>query len=167
MPAAMLVARLVHIVCGAYWVGAVLFIGLFLGPSTAAVGPAALGVMSELLRRKYYEFTVIMATLSIIAGAFLVWQDSAHFDPAWFASPFGRGISIGMLAALIAYGIGTIMVRPLVYRLSALGAQMAAGADPVMAAEFVQTRDRLIGSSKMTVALLVIAVSAMAVARYL
>lgn len=168
MQAWLLIARLIHIVTGVYWVGAVMFIGIFLGPSAEVLGPQAGPVMRELMRRRYFEFTAGIATLTILSGLYLVWQDSAHLDPAWFRTPFGQGISTGMAAAIIAYLVAVIGIRPTLYRMSAVMGQLAQGApSPALIAERDAVQGRMKRLSISTFVLLVIAASAMAVARYL
>lgn len=168
MHAALLIARLVHIVTGVYWVGAVMFIAFFLGPSATAIGPKAGAMMEELMRRKYFEWTAGVATLTILSGLFLVWNDSAHFDPTWFRSPFGQGISLGMAAAIVAYVIALAGVRPTLYRLTAVFERLAQGVPtPELLAERDAVQGRMKRVSASSLILLLIAASAMAVARYL
>ncbi len=167
MHAAVVIARLVHIVTGVYWVGAVLFIAFFLAPSAGAIGPQSGPVMRELMRRKYFEITAAIATLTILSGLYLIWIDSAHLDPAWFRTPFGQTISLGMACAIVAYVVAILMTRPTLYRLSAVAGQMAQGAPtPPMITERDVLQARLKRLSAATALLLLLAASAMAVARY-
>lgn len=168
MDAAVVLARWVHVVTGVYWIGAVFFIGIFLGPAVEDAGPGGGAVMAALLKRKYFEVIATAATLTIISGLFLVWVDSAHFDPAWFGSKFGATLSAGMAAAIIAYLVALAGIRPAIYRMQRVAKEMASqGPTPELIASAGALRLQLHRVGKITSLLLLIAVSAMAVARYL
>ena len=66
--------------------------------------------------------------ITVIAGLFLYWHDWHLFQSFgdWLGSRFGGSLTIGMVSALIALGIGGSITRPNVRRLLALGAQVAA-----------------------------------------
>jgi uncharacterized membrane protein len=170
MSALIILARLVHIGTGVFWGGAILFVNFLLGPSVTAVGPEGAKVMQELIRRRYFESIVGAATLTILSGLYLVWVDSAGFNGTWFATRFGQGISTGMLAAIIAYLLGVFMVRPALYRMLAIGGRMAqapATERPAIAEEMNAARGRLIAAGGASTLFLLVAILAMAVARYL
>jgi uncharacterized membrane protein len=165
-----IVARLIHIITGVYWVGAVLFVNSLLGPSVMAAGPDGAKVMQQLVKRRYYEIVIGAATLTLISGLYLIWYDSDGFSGGWFATHFGQGISTGMLAAILAYILGLFVVRPALYRMLALGGQMAqasAGDRPAIEQEMAAARGRLVTAGGVAAVFLLVAVSAMAVARYL
>lgn len=165
-----ILARLIHIITGVFWVGAVLFINFLLGPSVMAAGPDGAKVMQQLVKRRYYDIVVGAATLTVASGLYMTWADSSGFDAAWFATRFGQGISTGMLAAVLAYILGVFVVRPALYRMLALGGEMAQaspGDRPAIEQQMVAARTRLITIGSVAAVLLLVAVSAMAVARYL
>jgi uncharacterized membrane protein len=170
MPALFIVARLIHISTGVFWVGAVLFINFLLGPSIMAAGPDGAKVMQQLVKRRYYEIVIGAATLTVVSGFYMIGVDSGGFEAAWFATPFGQGISTAMLAAVLAYILGVFVVRPALYRMLALGGQMAQAVPsdrPAIEQQMAATRSRLITVGGVAAVLLLVAVSAMAVARYL
>jgi uncharacterized membrane protein len=165
-----ILARLIHISTGVFWVGAVLFVNFLLGPSVMAAGPDGAKVMQQLVKRHYYEIVIGAATLTIASGMYLVWADSRGFEAAWFATRFGQGISTGMLAAVIAYLLGVFVVRPTLYRMLALGGQMAQALPserPAIEQQMHAVRGRLVTVGSVTAVILVVAVLSMAVARYL
>ncbi len=162
--------RILHITAGVFWVGSIMFLNIFLGPSVAAVGPDGTKVMRELVRRGYFEKIIIGATITILTGLLLIWQDSAGSSGAWFGTPMGRGISTGMLAAIIAYVVGVAVVRPTMLEMLSLGAQAAeasGSAKDALMGQMAATRTKLIKLGGFTMILLIIAVVAMAVARYM
>ena len=170
MSALFVLARLIHISTGVFWVGAVLFVNFLLGPSVMAAGPDGAKVMQELVRRRYYEIVIGAATLTIASGFYMIGVDSGGFEAAWFATRFGQGISTGMLAAVLAYVLGVFIVRPALYRMLALGGQMAQaspGDRPAIQQQMAVARARLVTVGGVAAVLLLVAVSAMAVARYL
>lgn len=170
MSALIIVARLVHISTAVFWGGAILFVNFLLGPSVTSVGPEGAKVMQELIRRKYFETIIVAATLTILSGLYLMDVDSDHFSAAWFATRFGQGLSTGMLAALIAYVIGVFGVRPALYRMLALGGEMMkapAEQREGIQAQMAVARGRLMSMGMIGTVMLLIAIFAMAVSRYL
>jgi uncharacterized membrane protein len=170
MSALIIIARLIHISTGVFWGGAILFVNFLLGPSVMAVGPDGAKVMQELIKRHYYEIVIGAATLTIASGLTMIWVDSGGFEGAWFATRFAQGISAGMLAAIIAYLLGVFIVRPALHRMLALGGQLAQAqpADRQMIQQQMDAvRGRLITVGGVSSLFLLLAVLAMAVARYL
>ena len=166
----MIILRLVHIGCGVFWAGGVLFLNFIVGPAIAAAGPDGARVMQELHRRHYFDKILTVALLTILSGLELMRRDSAGFQGAWFHSSFGIGLSTGMLGAIIAFLIGVILIKPATVRMARLGNEMAAAAPearPALGAQLAAARGRLIASGTVASLFILIAVLAMATARYL
>lgn len=168
----MVFLRIVHITTGVIWVGSLFVVVVFVQPSAATLGPAGAPFMSELRRRRFVDVVFIDAVFTVIAGAFLYWHDWHLFQSFgdWLTSRFGGSLTIGMVSALIALGIGASITRPNVRRMLALGAQVAAsGAPPTpeVAAELGAIQHRLKILARVGLGLLLFAVVAMSVARYL
>lgn len=167
---AVIVLRIVHIVFGVFWAGGVLFMNFLVGPSIAAAGPEGFRVMQELNKRKYFHYILGSAALTILSGLDLVRRDSGNFSSGWFKSSFGMGISTGMVAAIIAFLIGAFAIQPAMKRLGGLGAQMmqaAPEARPAFMTQIEAARARLIAFGMVATIFIVIAVVAMAAARYI
>ncbi len=165
----MVLMRLVHIGGAIFWAGGVLFINTQLGPAVTALGPKGLPVMIELERRHYFGRLMWAATLTILSGLYMVWYDSGGFSPAWFRTDFGVSISIGMTAAIVAWVGAVSLLRPAMLQVGALAGQLTGGpGEPPAAvrADFVAAQARLVRTGAMLMALLVVAIIAMAVARY-
>lgn len=165
-----LTMRLVHVLTGVFWAGGVFLMNSFIGPSIAAAGPEGLKVMTELRRRAMHQWLLIIATITILSGLVLVWIDSQGFQPAWFATGMGRGISTGMLAALLAWILGLFFIRPAMEQMTEIGGRIAQAAPEARGAlveQMTAIRTRMIKFSATAALLVLIAVVTMAIARYL
>lgn len=170
MSALVIALRVVHLVAGVFWVGAVMFLNILLGPSVMATGPDGMKVMRELRNRRYMHHLLGAGALTILSGFGLVWVDSHGFQPEWFRSGFGMAISTGMLTATIAWFIGLFVIYPIGEEMAGLGKAMGeAASDDARSAVGIQmmaVRGRLIRFSSIAMLLLLVAVLTMAVARY-
>lgn len=169
----MLVFRIVHITAGVLWVGSVFLLSAFVAPAAEAIAPAGAPLMGELLgKRRLVDRIIGLGVITVVGGLFLYWHDW-HLFPSfgdWLSSRFGGTLTIGMVSALIALGIGGSITRPNARRLLALGAQVAAsGAPPTpeVAAEIGAIQHRLKVAARVGLGFLLFAVLAMSVARYL
>ncbi|QLQ04659.1 MAG: hypothetical protein HZY76_00160 [Anaerolineae bacterium] len=112
MSIVLLLLRLIHIVAGAFWVGAGVAYFLYFEPSAKA-GPARSKFMQELIGKyRYPIFMNVSSLLTILAGLGLYWASSGGLSAAWLTSGPGLGFTLGALAGLIAFGIGFIGIRP-------------------------------------------------------
>jgi len=169
----MVVFRIVHIVSGVFWVGSIFLFVVYVQPSVAEIAPAGAPFMAELLgKRRLVDRIIVLAVITIAGGLVLYWHDwhqYPSFDD-WIRSHFGATLTLGMLGAIAALVIGVVVTRPNVMRLLALGGQVAAsGAPPTpeVGAEMGAIQGRLKTAARASFALLVVAVLAMATARYL
>ena len=168
--AAVIVLRIVHIGCAVFWAGGVMLMNFLVGPAIAAAGPEGFRVMQELTKRRYFHVILGAAALTILSGLDLVRRDSGNFTPNWFHSPDGIGYTTGMIAAIVAFLIGLLAINPALKRLGVLGAEMMqapAESRVAISAQVDAARARLIAFGKVATIFLVIAVVAMAAARYL
>ncbi|HVT39020.1 MAG TPA: hypothetical protein VHE78_08240, partial [Gemmatimonadaceae bacterium] len=120
MNGTMVLLRIVHIVCGVYWVGTVFFVAQFLEPIVRGAGPGGAPVIQGLQARKYFAFMPSIAGLSILSGAVMMWIDSSGFSAAWMASRPGMGFSTGALFAIAGLSVGMAVLRPAGERMQAL-----------------------------------------------
>jgi hypothetical protein len=87
----------------------------------------------------------------------------------WLGTSFGLVLTIGAVLATIAFVIGLVGIAPNVEKLVDLGGQIAAGGGSPTAeqgSEMGRTQRALETASKVDLVLLVLAISAMATARY-
>ena len=164
--------RIVHIATGVIWVGSLFVVVVFVQPSAATLGPAGAPFMSELRRRRFVDVVFIDAVFTVIAGAFLYWHDW-HLFPTfgdWIGSSFGRALTVGALLAISGLGVAASVTRPTIGRLITLGGQVAASGGPPppeTAARIGSLQRRLVVAERVSFSLVLLAVVAMASARYL
>lgn len=166
----MIALRLAHVVLGALWVGMVVFTAIFLTPAIQQAGPDGAKVMVALQRRGILTVMPILAFGTLISGIWLYWRASGGFQAGYVTSPGGLAFGLGGVASLAAYALGIAVMRPAMLRAVAL-AQAAGVATPEeregRAAEIQRLRARGATAGRWVAALLVGAVAAMGVARYI
>ncbi|MEO8423622.1 MAG: hypothetical protein ABI595_06870 [Actinomycetota bacterium] len=167
-----LVFRFFHIVAGVLWVGSAFLFSAFLGPSVAEVGPSAGPLLTVIVKKRKLP-TVIKALsgITVLAGWILWLRDLDLYGGLgdWVSSSFGLVLTIGAVLATVAFVIGMVGIAPNVERLVDLGGEIAAGGappTPEQAAEMQTTAAKLESASKVDLVLLLLAVTAMATARY-
>jgi uncharacterized membrane protein len=168
----MIVFRMLHVVLGIAWGGALFLLVFFVQPAAKAVGPAAGPFMRELLvERHLTDWILRIAGATIVAGGFLYWHDVQAFGSLgdFLDSAFGLWLTIGALASIVAVAIGGAVAKPTLERSLAVGAQIAQAGDqapPDLVRELatLQTKGRSL--TKVNMALVAIAAFAMSTARY-
>lgn len=155
-----LTMRVLHIVLGVFWAGTMIFTAVFLLPAIRDAGPDGAKVVAGLARRGFLTVVPIAAALSIAAGVWLYWFDSAGFQPAFMHSHMGMMLGLGAVAALIAFVLGITIVRPAMAKAAVLGQ------DPAQQAAAQALRLRAAAVNRVIAVLLGLAAVAMAVARY-
>lgn len=168
----MVVLRIVHISTGVIWVGSLFVVVVFVQPSAAALGPTGAPFMSELRRRRFVDVVFIDALFTVLAGAFLYWHDWRTYPSFgdWIGSSFGVTLTVGALLAISALGVAASVTRPTIVRLVGLGTQVArlgGTASPELASQIGGLQRRLVLAERASFTLVLLAVMAMASARYL
>ncbi|HTR21043.1 MAG TPA: hypothetical protein VMH88_09345 [Gemmatimonadales bacterium] len=153
--------RLVHILLGVFWAGSLVFMAVFLEPSLRAAGPAGAPVMQQLAARRLLQIMPVVALVTILSGLRLMAIMSNGFTGEWMRSRSGTAYSVGAAAALLAFGMGILVMRPTMKRL------MLIGADPARASEAQVLRLRSTRTGQIVAVLLTITAAAMAIGRYL
>jgi uncharacterized membrane protein len=165
-----IVLRIIHIFAGVFWVGAAATFVMFLAPTAAATRPESQKFMNYLLQqRQFLNRLVAAATLGILAGLLLYWQDSGGFSLNWITTPTGLGFTLGATAAVIAFA-GLLMARDNLKRLGALSRQIQSSGQPPtpdQAAQLQRLQERQSRLGAIGLALLTVALLGMATARYL
>jgi len=169
MPQSLLVAfRFLHIVSGAVWVGAVVLVAFFLMPAVIASGPAGGQVMKQFGDRKYPQVMMALMAITVLSGLGLMWNAS-RLSSTWFSSPMGRTFSLGAAIAIVAAVFGIVVARPTAMRIQQLAGEMQAAGGPPTAEQSAQMKalqSRMLNGSRIVAVLLLLAVAAMATARY-
>jgi uncharacterized membrane protein len=131
-----LIARVLHILAGAFWAGSVFFLVRFLGPTVARV-PGGPSFMQALTAESRFPAALGGAAgLTMLTGLILYGVDSRGFQGAWILSPTGLTFTVGALATIAAAITWIAIARPAVERLQtakdderpALSRQAARGA---------------------------------------
>jgi hypothetical protein len=164
------VLRFTHVVAGILWAGAAISYLFFIKPSVKAIGAVGPQFMQNLMqRRKYPIFMMSTSLLTVLAGGALYWFISGGLNLAWAATGPGLGFTIGSLAALVAFLLGTFGIGPTAGQISALGGQIAAsgkGPTPEQGLKMATLERKLASVENVEFVLLVIALLTMATARY-
>jgi uncharacterized membrane protein len=161
--------RLLHILSGAFWFGALLFSVRFVMPSLRAVGPAAGPVMAQLNQRGITAAFMGAAIVNLASGIWLTFIVSGGAPGAWMKSGMGRTIGAGAACAILALLVGMIVNPPAVKRMgqiAAAAAKRGGPPSPEEAAEIQRLQQRMARGNVFVAILLTLAISAMAVARY-
>jgi hypothetical protein len=168
----MLPFRFLHIVAGVLWVGsAFLFVG-FIGPSAAEVGPSAGPLLTAAVKKRKVAKVISLLGMITVAAGWVMWVRNATESPSlgdWVSSSFGLALTIGGVLATITFFVGYYGVGKNVERMVDLGGEIAAGGGPPTPAQDAEMQ-RLGGAlerhGKADLVLLIVAVTAMATARY-
>jgi hypothetical protein len=167
----MVVLRVVHILAGVFWVGAALTTILFLQPTAHEVGPAAGPFMAHLAgKKRLVDWVLRAAGLTILAGVLMYWRVSGGLDGDWIGSAEGLSVTIGALCGIAAFSLGLTVVKPTIMATLAIGREVAASGGtptPEQGAKLQALQKRGKDVGQIIVPLLIVAVAAMAAARYL
>lgn len=157
--------RVLHVLFGVFWAGAVFFSALFLDPAVREAGPEGGKVMGVLQRRGWMRAALTMGTLTVVTGVYLLWVMSGRFSPGFMGSRPGILLSTGMLAGILTLGIGMGLSMPTAKKVGALSAKLAsAGGAPSAEdlAELARLRGRMTLLLRTVAVLLAVAVVTMA-----
>jgi uncharacterized membrane protein len=166
----MIVLRLFHILAGLFWVGAMVTLTGFLAPAVRTLGPAGGKLMIELmLRRKLRIWLTGAMGLTVLSGILMMWRLDVVTHHAWIQTHSGKTLLFGALAALLGGIAGGAVAGPANQRIATLGASIGASGGPPTAdqqAEMARLQKRSGIAMRLTVAFILVAAAAMAVARY-
>jgi len=165
-----LVMRFAHVFFGALWVGMMAFQVLFLMPALGEAGPDSAKVMGALARKKIPVILPIFALITLISGMWLFNRLAGGNMGALMATPMGKAFAWGGAAALIAFLVGVIVMRPAMMKSMRLAESLPTAPPDERAsrsAELQRLRARGATLGKVVNVLLLFALAAMAIARYL
>jgi hypothetical protein len=171
MDPVMLVLRLFHIVGGVLWVGSAFLFAGFIGPAAADVAPSSGPLLSNAVnKRRVAKVIAGLAITTVIAG-WLIWTKYAIQVGVvdWVTSSFGLVLTIGGVLATIAAYVGITGIGNNVERMVHLGDEVAASGGPPtpeQAARLAHLGAEIKRHGRIDLVLLLLAVAAMATARY-
>jgi uncharacterized membrane protein len=159
--------RLLHVVGGVFWVGAMTVLAWFLFPAVRAAGPEGGRVMQGLMTdRRMGMWMGIAGGLTVLSGLTLFARYASATDGAWVRTPAGVGYSIGAVAALLGMGVGLGLGMRSMMRVQRIAAEAAGSPSPAQAAEMERLQARAGAAAKVTAGLLLFAAAVMGTARY-
>jgi uncharacterized membrane protein len=165
-----LLLRLVHILAGVFWVGAIFIIAGFLLPTARATGREGGRFMQHLmLQRRLPIFLAVAMGLTVLSGFTLYARIASATHGAWAGTPPGIAYGVGGLAAILGALVGMVVSGPAARRMAALGQRAAQDAGPSaeQQAEIERLQGRMVLGSRLVAGFLGVAAAAMAIARYL
>ena len=108
-----LVLRLIHIGAGAFWVGAVFTLFLFVQPAAVAVGSDATKFTYQLLHYRRLPVVIVgAAAVTVLAGIWLLVITSNGLDSDLLFATSRLGYSVGGVVAIVTFVIGALYVFP-------------------------------------------------------
>ena len=117
-----LILRLIHILAGVFWVGAIFLIAGFLLPTARATGREGGRFMQHLmLQRRLPIFLAIAMLLTVLSGFILYGRLVSATHGAWAGTPPGIAYGVGGLAAILGALVGMVVSGPAARRMAAIG----------------------------------------------
>ena len=169
--AIMIVLRVIHIIAGVFWAGAVMIMAWFVLPTAQALGPPGGAFMQRLMfGQRLRVFVGVAMGLTILSGLAMYTWIAMETDGAWARSRMGVTLGVGAVAAIIAGGIGGAVIGRVGEKMAALGAKIQVSGNPPTDAEkeeLASYQRRMRRAFRIIAVLLVIAIITMAGARYL
>jgi uncharacterized membrane protein len=168
----MLVFRFIHIMAGVLWVGSAFLFLVFIGPSADEVAPSAQRLLTAAVKKRRASKVVIGLGVANVVAGWALWLNNMRVYGSlgdWVSSRFGLVITIGGVLATIAAVLGILGVAPNLERLVDAGNEMAMSEGPPSAeqqARVDRLRSALQRHGAIDLVLLLLAVTAMATARY-
>jgi hypothetical protein len=159
-------ARLVHIVAAAFWVGAATTLGFFVYPAllTADIGATRL-VRQIMITRRLAIFVMLSALLAVISGAYLYWGDFGTMP----SGPLTRRAldnAIGGFLGVLALGTAIFVNMPTGMKMGAVVDSIGTGNPPAdQANELARLSRKLIIATRSVSILALGAAAFMALAR--
>lgn len=164
-----LVLRVLHVGGGIIWVGSVILYLFLLIPVARSVESAGQKFMQSLGPR-FSGMMRIVTTVTVLSGALLFARFFGGRISFIWKTGAGAAFTLGALAAIISYVMGAAVISKTQEKVAALGATMASAGGPPKPeriAEMNRLQVFIMKAYRFDFVLLVIAVLAMAVGRYL
>lgn len=164
-----LILRVLHIGGGIMWVGSATLYLLLLVPAARSAQSAGQKFM-QTLGPKFGAMMGIVTTLTVLSGALLYARFAVGGLSFIWKTGTGAAFTVGAAAALGSYVLGAGYFGKIQAKIEKLGAQMesAQGApNPAQVTEMNRLQSSLMKAYRFDLVLLVIAMLAMAAARYL
>lgn len=139
-------------------------------PAITDAGPAAAPVFRAMEQKRIFVVMPVVAVLTILSGARLMWLMSGGFSSAYFATPTGATLGASGAAAVTAFLVALLVSRPAGTRAGELAGMLAAaesgGERADLQGQLDRVRRRASIGGRIGTWLLVGSAAGMAVARY-
>ncbi len=164
-----IILRLIHILGGIFWAGAMILLAGFLIPTVRSTGREGGRFMQTLMQQQRLQFYLSLAAgLTVLSGITMYARLAAATHGAWAGSRPGVAYSVGAVAAILAAAVGGGISGSAGRKMLAVGQAIGSAAPSVeQQAELGRLQSRMALGARVAAGLLVIAASAMAVGRYL
>jgi len=165
----LLALRAAHIGGGIIWAGSAILFLFLLIPVVQATQAAGQRFMQNFGPR-FGKLMAIVTTVTVVSGALLYARFFASGVDWIWTTGAGLGFTLGAVAALASYAIGSAYLGPTQRQVAALGETMASAGGPPKPEQIAQMnvlQSALMKAYRIDFVLLVIAMLMMAVARYL
>ena len=167
----MVVLRVIHIISGVFWGGAAMVAAWFILPAQRAIGQPGMQFMQQLMfKQRLRAYAITAMVLTLLSGLAMYARLATITHGAWASSRMGIVIGIGAVAAIIAGAIGGGVVSSIGKKMIALGGAIQEGGGTPTDAQRTEMQGlqvRMMGAYRLTAAFILIAIAAMASARYL
>jgi uncharacterized membrane protein len=164
-----LILRSLHIGGGIMWVGSAALYLLLLVPVARALQPAGQKFLQTLGPRLGATLGIV-TTITVLSGTLLYARFFAGGISFIWTTGAGLGFTVGAVAALGSYILGTTYFGKMQGKIARLGAEMESAQsapNPAQVREMSRLQSSLMKAYQFDFFLLVVAMLAMAVARYL
>ncbi|HJW29537.1 MAG TPA: hypothetical protein VJ508_09850, partial [Saprospiraceae bacterium] len=164
------ILRLIHILSAVFWGGGLLTLSMFILPSVNSSMPEAGKFMQRFLGAYHFPiYMTIAGSLTVLSGVLMYADLSRMFSMVWISSAHGLCLTVGGTAGIIAFLLGLLVNKPRADRMGRIGKEiMQAGGKPTEAqvAEMTALRMAITSMTKNIAILILIAIIAMASAKY-
>jgi hypothetical protein len=163
-----IILRLIHILGGIFWVGAMIMLAGFLIPTVRATGREGGRFMQSLMQQQRLQFYLgLAAGLTVLSGITMYVRMTTATHGAWAGSGPGIAYGVGAAAAILGAAIGGGLSGSAGRKMVALGQAVGSGPPSTeQQAELARLQRRMGLGARLAASLLAIAAGAMAVGRY-
>jgi hypothetical protein len=160
--------RLLHIIAGVLWVGALGLMVMFIMPAVGRTGAAGGQFMQHMVKNtKLTTYMPMLGLVTVLAGAGLYYHNIRLSNGEFARSTMGMVYGIGAVAAILGLIIGGAMTGGSANKIGKISAAAGGSPSPEQAAQIAALQVRMRTGARVTFALLLITTITMAVARYL
>lgn len=166
----LLALRVIHVLGGTFWAGALLFMSFFLLPALGEAGPAAGAVTAGLEKRNIFTWLPAVAILTILSGLRLLMLASGGIGSDFFTRTQGQAYLVAAAASIVALVIGLTVSRPSALAAGRIVAQLPTAAPEAragLAEQAAALRLRSAKAVRVIACLVLLAALLMSVIRYL